>query len=117
MKTTHNEKLSVQFTNLTPTQKETLQQMFAYMQKCSAMGATRTISFLWDAGWGMDAKIIFGKSAFNDDTPEKCKVPIDFENSTYFKNSTFFDLSEGKIGRCVVDLKSYDNRHEEDEHE
>ena len=100
MKSTHNEKLTVQFTGLTLTQKETLQQMFAYMLKCSAIGATRTISFLWDAGWGMHANILFGKTAFNDDTPEKCKVPMRVLGDS--EDSAYFDLSEGRIARCEV---------------
>lgn len=41
----YNESLTVGFTNLTKTQKETLQQMFAYMQKCTAVGANRCIKF------------------------------------------------------------------------
>lgn len=41
----YNESLAVKFTNLTKTQKETLQQMFAYMQKCTAVGANRCIRF------------------------------------------------------------------------
>ena len=92
--------LTIQFTNLTPIQKETLQQMFAYMQKCSLVGATRTISFLWDAGWGMHSNILFGKTAFNDDTPEKCNVGLAVLGDS--EGSKYFDLTEGYIGLCEV---------------
>ena len=83
----NNESLAVKFTNLTKTQKETLQQMFAYMQKCTAAGANRCISFFWDAGWGMKSEILFS------DEPEYCTVPLDIETD----KEVFFDLSEGTI--------------------
>lgn len=83
----YNESLAVKFTNLTKTQKETLQQMFAYMQKCTAAGANRRISFFWDAGWGMKSKILFS------DEINHCKVPLDIETD----KEVFFDLSEGTI--------------------
>lgn len=61
----YNESLTVKFTNLTKTQKETLQQMFAYIQKCTAVGANRCIGFFWDAGWGMKSEVLFsGESKY-----------------------------------------------------
>lgn len=83
----YNESLAVKFTNLTKTQKETLQQMFAYMQKCTAAGANRRIGFFWDAGWGMKSEILFS------DEINHCKVPIDIDTD----KEVFFDLSEGSI--------------------
>lgn len=85
----YNESLTVKFTNLTKRQKETLLQMFAYMQKCTAAGANRRISFFWDAGWGIKSEILFSDS----DEPKNCKVPIDIETN----KEVFFDLSEGTI--------------------
>ena len=86
-KTKYDESLAVKFTNLTKTQKETLQQMFAYMQKCTASGANRCISFFWEAGWGMQIEILFS------DEPKSCIVPLDIETDI----EVFFDLSEGTI--------------------
>lgn len=86
-KTKYNESLAIKFTNLTKTQKETLQQMFAYIQKCTAAGANRCISFFWDAGWGMHSEILFS------DEPKYCEVPLDIETD----KEVFFDLSEGTI--------------------
>ena len=83
----NNESFAVKFTNLTKTQKETLQQMFAYMLKCTAAGANRRISFFWDAGWGMKSEILFS------DYPKHCTVPLDIETD----KEVFFDLSEGTI--------------------
>lgn len=83
----HEETLAVKFTNLTKTQKETLQQMFAYMQKCTAAGANRRVGFFWDAGWGIKSKIIFS------DEPKNCIVPLNIETD----KEVFFDLSEGSI--------------------
>lgn len=83
----YNESLTVKFTNLTKTQKETLQQMFAYMQKCTEVGANRCIRFFWDAGWGMKSEILFS------DEPKYCIVPLDIETN----KEAFFDLSEGTI--------------------
>ena len=79
----HEETLAVKFTNLTKRQKETLQQMFAYMQKCSKVGANRLIGFFWDAGWGME-----GKVSLSDEID--CKVSLDIETD----KEVFFDLSE-----------------------
>ena len=81
----YNESLTVKFTNLTKTQKETLQQMFTYMQKCTAVGANRCIKFFWDAGWGMKSEVLF--------SDEHCIVPLDIETD----KEVFFDLSEGTI--------------------
>lgn len=83
----YNESLTVEFTNLTKTQKETLQQMFAYMQKCIAVGANRCIRFFWDAGWGMKSEVLFS------DKSKYCMVPLDIETD----KEVFFDLSEGTI--------------------
>lgn len=88
----YDESLTVKFTNLTKKQKQTLQQMFAYMQMCTLVGANRRISFFWDAGWGMKSEI----SLF--DCPKYCIVPLDIETD----KEVFFDLSEGMItGRKV----------------
>ena len=89
----YNESLAVKFTNLTKTQKETLQQMFAYMQKCTAAGANRRISFFWDAGWGMKSEILFS------DEPEYCTVSLDIETD----KEVFFDLSEGTISNKKIE--------------
>lgn len=83
----HKETLAVKFTNLAKTQKQTLQQMFAYMQKCTAAGANRRIGFFWDAGWDMHSEILFS------DEPKYCEVPIDIDTD----KEVFFDLSEGTI--------------------
>lgn len=83
----YNESLTVKFTNLTKTQKETLQQMFAYMQKCTVVGANRCIRFFWDAGWGMKSEVLFS------DEPKYCTVPLDRKTD----KEVFFDLSEGAI--------------------
>ena len=83
----YNESLAIKFTNLTKRQKETLQQMFAYMQKCTAAGANRRIGFFWDAGWGMKSEVLFS------DEPKHCTVPLDIETD----KEVFFDLSEGTI--------------------
>lgn len=83
----YNESLTVKFTNLTKTQKETLQQMFAYMQKCTEVGANRCIRFFWDAGWGMKSEVLFS------DEPKYCIVLLDIETD----KEVFFDLSEGII--------------------
>lgn len=83
----YDESLAVKFTNLTKTQKETLQQMFAYMQKCTAAGANRRISFFWDAGWGIKSEILFS------DEPKSCTVSLDIDTD----KEVFFDLSEGMI--------------------
>ena len=85
----YNESLTVKFTNLTNTQKETLQQMFAYMQKCTKVGANRCIGFFWDAGWGMKSKISLSEEL-------NCTVPLDIETNTA-NTELFFDLSEGTI--------------------
>ena len=82
----YNESLTVEFTNLTKTQKETLQQMFAYMQKCTKVGANRSIGFIWDAGWGMKSKVSLSEEL-------DCKVSLDIETD----KEVFFDLSEGTI--------------------
>ena len=89
----NNESFAVKFTNLTKTQKETLQQMFAYMQKCTAAGANRRIGFFWDAGWGMKSEILFS------DEPKHCTVPLDIE----IDKEVFFDLSEGTITNKKVE--------------
>lgn len=81
----YNESLTVRFTNLTKTQKETLQRMFAYMQKCTAVGANRSISFFWDAGWGMKSEVSLS------DESQHCMEPLDIETD----KEVFFDLSEG----------------------
>ena len=83
----NSESLTVEFTNLTKTQKRMLLQMFAYMQKCTLVGANRRISFLWDAGWGMKSEI------FLSDYLKYCIVPLDIETD----KEVFFDLSEGLI--------------------
>ena len=88
----YDESLTVKFTNLTKTQKETLQQMFAYMQKCTAAGANRRISFFWDAGWGMKSEILFS------DEPKTCMVSLDIETD----KEVFFDLSEGTISNKKI---------------
>lgn len=92
----HKETLAVKFTNLTKTQKETLQQMFAYMQKCTAAGANRRIGFFWDAGWGMQSEILFS------DEPKNCIVPLDIETNTA-TTEVFFDLSEGTISNKKIE--------------
>ena len=89
----YNESLAVKFTNLTKTQKDTLQQMFAYMQKCTAAGANRRISFFWDAGWGMKSEILFS------DEPKSCIVSLDIETD----KEVFFDLSEGTISNKKIE--------------
>ena len=89
----YSESLAIKFTNLTKRQKETLQQMFAYMQKCTAAGANRRISFFWDAGWGMESKVLLS------DAPEHCTVPLDIETD----NEVFFDLSEGTITNTKIE--------------
>ena len=84
----NNESLTIKFTNLTKTQKEMLQQMFAYMQKCTAAGASRYIGFFWDAGFGFrKSEILFS------DYPEYCTVPLAIESD----KEIFFNLSEGTI--------------------
>lgn len=83
----YGESLAVKFTNLTKTQKETLQQMFTYMQKCVAVGANRCIRFFWDAGWGMKSKVLFS------DESKNYIVSLDIETD----KEVFFDLSEGII--------------------
>lgn len=93
----NNETLAIKFTNLTKIQKQTLQQMFAYMQKCTAAGANRRIGFFWDAGWGMHSEILFS------DEPKNCKVPLDIETD----KEVFFDLSEGSI-TSYMDVKMID---------
>lgn len=92
----YNESLTVKFTNLTKTQKETLQQMFAYMQKCSKVGANRLIGFFWDAGWGMEGKVSLS------DEINHCKVPSDIETNTA-TTELFFDLSEGTITKKKIE--------------
>lgn len=92
----NNESLAIKFTNLTKTQKETLQQMFAYMQKCTAAGANRCIGFFWDAGWGMQTQILFS------DEINHCKVPLDIETNTA-NTELFFDLSEGTITKKKIE--------------
>ena len=82
----YNESLAVKFTNLTKTQKETLQQMFAYMQKCTKVGANRCIGFFWDAGWGMKSEVSLSEES-------DCIVSLDIETD----KEVFFDLSEGTI--------------------
>ena len=89
----YDESLAVKFTNLTKTQKEILQQMFAYMQKCTAAGANRRISFFWDAGWGMKSKILFS------DEPKSCTVPLAIESD----KEIFFNLSEGTISNKKIE--------------
>lgn len=88
----YNELLTVKFTNLTKTQKETLQQMFAYMQKCNAAGANRRIGFFWDAGWGMKSKVSLSEES-------DCIMSLDIETDT----EVFFDLSEGTITNRKVE--------------
>ena len=95
-KTKYNESLAVKFTNLTKTQKETLQQMFAYMQWCTKVGANRCIGFFWDAGWGMQSEILFS------DEINHCKVPSDIETNTA-TTELFFDLSEGTISNKKIE--------------
>lgn len=84
----YNESLTVKFTNLTKTQKETLQQMFAYMQKCTKVGANRCIGFFWDAGLDMKSEVLFSGE------PEYCTVPL---YTIETNKEVFFDLSEGAI--------------------
>ena len=86
-----NESLTVKFTNLTKTQKETLQQMFAYMQWCTKVGANRCIGFFWDAGWGMKSEILFSDEI-------NCTVPLDIDP----EEEVFFDLSEGVITKEIM---------------
>lgn len=91
----YNESLTVKFTNLTKTQKETLQQMFAYIQKCTAVGANRCISFFWDAGWGMKSEVLFsGESKYS-------MVSLDVDTD----KEVFFDLSEGIITNKKINEK------------
>lgn len=92
----YNESLTVKFTNLTKTQKEMLQQMFTYMQKCTEVGANRCIRFFWDAGWGMKSEVLL-----SDDLQHFMK-PLD-KNSD---REVFFDLSEGTItNKKLTELK------------
>lgn len=91
----NNESLTVKFTNLTKRQKETLQQMFAYMQWCTKVGANRCIGFFWDAGWGMHGKVSLSEESV-------CIVPSDIETNTA-TTELFFDLSEGTIAKKKIE--------------
>lgn len=82
----NNESLTVKFTKLTKTQKETLQQMFAYVQKCTKVGANRSIGFFWDAGWGMEGEVSLSEES-------NCAASLDSTANIQL----FFDLSEGTI--------------------
>lgn len=88
----YNESLAVKFTNLTKTQKETLQQMFAYMQKCTKVGANRCFGFFWDAGWGMKSKVSLSEEP-------NYIIPLYIGTG----EDIFFDLSEGTISNKKIE--------------